>query len=386
MAQIIARKKKSADGKDTWLIRIFDGLGSDGKRRYVNHTIMGGKKDAEKAARALETKRDQGSLIEPSKQTLQTYLTDWLNEVAKKRVQERTWNDYAGLMKRAVFPTLGDKKLARLQHDPMAFQKLISAIEQQSGVRTAQYATMILKQAMKHAVRLRMIEFNPMEAVERPRGKAREMHAMDEEQVTAFLQAAKDKWDVANASSYYPLFKLMLDAGCRPGEALALTWSDLDNDCQTMRITKSLERIGGTWRVKEPKTPGSRRSVALTESTAKDLRQHRAAQREYRMAHRDEYKDHDFIFAAQNGEPLDKQNVVHRHFKPLLKRAGLPSDIRLYDLRHTCATLLLKHNVHPKIVSERLGNSVTMVLGTYSHVQPGMQKVATDALEDVFAP
>jgi integrase len=72
---------------------------------------------------------------------------------------------------------------------------------------------------------------------------------------------------------------------------------------------------------------------------------------------------------------------VVRHFKAVLKATGLP-DIRLYDLRHTCASLLLAAGENPKVVSERLGHaSVTLTLDTYSHVLPGMQQAASDRLE-----
>ena len=73
-----------------------------------------------------------------------------------------------------------------------------------------------------------------------------------------------------------------------------------------------------------------------------------------------------------------------KHWKPLLRRAGVP-DIRFHDLRHTCATLLLTKGVHPKIVSEMLGHSsIAITLDTYSHVIPGMQEVAASAMEDAL--
>jgi len=76
---------------------------------------------------------------------------------------------------------------------------------------------------------------------------------------------------------------------------------------------------------------------------------------------------------------------VNRHFKPILKTAKLPSSLRLYDLRHSCATLLLAQGEHPKIVSERLGHaSVTLTLDTYSHVLPTMQQQAAEKLEAVL--
>ena len=73
--------------------------------------------------------------------------------------------------------------------------------------------------------------------------------------------------------------------------------------------------------------------------------------------------------------------VAPSHFKPLLKKAGLPKSIRLYDLRHTMTTLLLLAGENPKIVSGRLGHSsVVLTLDTYSHILPGMQERATQKL------
>ena len=82
--------------------------------------------------------------------------------------------------------------------------------------------------------------------------------------------------------------------------------------------------------------------------------------------------------------PLSHRNVV-RSFKAVLLRAELPSSVRLYDLRHTCATLLLSRNVHPKYVQELLGHaSIAQTLDTYSHVLPGMGGETTSAMDDTL--
>lgn len=82
------------------------------------------------------------------------------------------------------------------------------------------------------------------------------------------------------------------------------------------------------------------------------------------------------------GQPIEVRNVVKRHFKDILETAKLPMSLRLYDLRHSCATLLLAEGEHPKVVSERLGHaSVTLTLDTYSHVLPTMQQQAAERLE-----
>ena len=79
------------------------------------------------------------------------------------------------------------------------------------------------------------------------------------------------------------------------------------------------------------------------------------------------------------------RNILRRHFKPILKRAGLPASFRLYDLCHSCATLLLAAGENPKVVSERLGHaSIVLSLDTYSHVLPSMQQAATEKLESLL--
>ena len=95
-------------------------------------------------------------------------------------------------------------------------------------------------------------------------------------------------------------------------------------------------------------------------------------------------KDQGLVFPSSVGTPLSHRNVV-RDFKDALKRAGLSETIRLYDLRHTCATLLLSRNVHAKYVQELLGHaSIALTLDTYSHVLPGMDGGTASALEEAL--
>ena len=90
------------------------------------------------------------------------------------------------------------------------------------------------------------------------------------------------------------------------------------------------------------------------------------------------------MFPSSVGTPLSHRNVV-RSFKALLRRSGLPETVRLYDLRHTCATLLLSRRVHPKYVQELLGHaSIALTLDTYSHVLPGMDSGTASAMEDAL--
>ena len=96
------------------------------------------------------------------------------------------------------------------------------------------------------------------------------------------------------------------------------------------------------------------------------------------------WQDHGLVFPSSVGTPKSQRNL-NREFKATAKRAGLSDTVRLYDLRHTCATLLLSRNVHPKFVQELLGHaSIALTLDTYSHVIPGMDGGTASAIEDAL--
>jgi integrase len=138
-----------------------------------------------------------------------------------------------------------------------------------------------------------------------------------------------------------------------------------------------------SWFLGQPKTARGRRQICIPPSlTAKLLDLKR---REEKAKRGPRYRDHGFVFASRIGSPLHRTSFSRSVFKVALEKAGLPSSIRLYDLRHTSATLLLKNNEHIKVVSERLGHAaVWFTLETYVHVLPGMQKAAASRLESLL--
>jgi integrase len=96
-------------------------------------------------------------------------------------------------------------------------------------------------------------------------------------------------------------------------------------------------------------------------------------------------QDHDLVFPSQRGTTISAKNLTARSFKPLLERPGLPRSVRLHDLRHTCATILLKRGQHPKFVQELLGHAtISQTLDTYSHVLPGMSDGLADAMDEAL--
>ena len=360
-------------GERKWVLRIFMGRDPEtGKRNYLNKTVHGTKKEALQVLNEMLRAKDAGTLIEPTRMSLNSYLDKWLESAARPGVSERTYNDYVWLMKRYVRPALGTRQLTQLS--PLDIQTLYGTMQNEGlSARTVRYTHSVLRKALEQAVKWRLSTTNPADAVDLPRKQKREMHAMSQEEATRFLAAAK-------GDDLYTFFTLLITTGLRPSEAIALKWSDLDLSSGGLSVNRTVtRRKGGGWYFGPPKTAKSRRHMQIPLSLVSLLLEHRGVT----------YPgEHDLVFPNSNGEPLDAHHAAQRNYKRVLARAGLPDTFRLYDLRHTCATLLLLAGVHPKVVSERLGHSsIRETLDTYSHVLPSMQRQASDTLEAIlFTP
>jgi integrase len=381
-------------GDDTWLVRIFTGRDTQGKRRYLNKTIKGKKKDAEAYLSKTQTAISTGTFIEPSTLTVDAYLNKWLQAAARPRLTERTYTSYEWLLKNYVRPIIGDKRLSDLRpldiqslYNRMTSPKLKEKEEPKPGVtyglglsaRSVRYTHSVLSSALKQAVRWNMLARNPCEAVELPRQARREMLAFSPEEAARFLKAAAE-------DAHGTLFAFALATGMRPEEYLALRWSDIDLQKGMATVVRTLIwRKGGEWYFGEPKTARSRRTVFLPASILSALREHKLGQAAQRLKAGASYQTNDFVFAMSDGRPILLRTLDRLHFKPTLKRAKLSESFRVYDLRHSCATLLLTANEHPKVVSERLGHAnIILTLDTYSHVLPSMQQAASEKLEGIL--
>lgn len=368
MAQIVKRGQH-------WQVMVFLGRDAIGKRRFHIKTIKDGKKAALQYARQIETSIATGSYTEPTKRSVAEFLSGWLDGTASQRLRPRTLESYRKLINAYVIPTLGDRKLSQIRLPEI--DKLYSEMRVRGlSPRTVRYTHSILRSALNHAVRSRLLPHNPTDYATLPRQERKEMQCLTATEANAFLASARnDRWSA--------LWELLTLTGLRPGEALGLKWADLSDNVLT--VQRALVEAGEKWSVSEPKTKRSRRTVPLSPSTIKALHAHRRTQLEEKLRAGGTYSDNDFIFANSVGLPLDIRNLTVRHFQKVLKAAEL-KPIRLYDLRHTAATLMLSAGVNPKVASERLGHStIVLTMDTYSHVMPAMQQDAVDRVDRLLA-
>src|SRR5829696_4855066 len=236
----------------------------------------------------------------------------------------------------------------------------------------AQYIHATLHKALDQAVKWRLIPYNVSDAVAKPRQKRSERDALTLRQVLNFFEVAK-------GDRFEALYMLAVFTGMRPGEVLALRWSDLvlDDPEPAARVRRSISKDdNGRLVIKSTKTEKGR-AIALLPQVVEALQTHRKQQAEQRLRYSGLWRDEDLIFSSKTGGPMSWNNLVKRNLKPLMSAAGLPQGTRPYDLRHTFATLILEQGENPKVVQEVLGHSrITHTMDTYSHVSPNIQREA----------
>jgi integrase len=371
-------------GKGVYQVCIS--LGRDPKTDKYLHswaTVRGMKKDAEKKLTELLREADTGILVRPGKIYLAAFLQRWLRDYVTPNLSPRTAEGYREICQRHIIPVLGSMTLNDLKpSDIQSYysDKLAKGRCDGRGPLSAQsvrHHHMVLHKALDCAMQWGLLARNPADAVSPPHAQGSEMKTWGVDDIYTFLEAARQ-------TPYFALFHFALFTGMRRSELLALRWCDLDLLQCEASVARSLHVLkGGQVVIRQPKSKKGKRTVALDPDTTKILREHQEKQRLERAMLGATLKDDDLVFSDIEGKPLLPNSVTHAWIK-LVRRTGI-KPIRLHDARHSHASILLRQNVHPKIVQERLGHaSIQITLDIYSHVAPGLQKAAAERFAQAF--
>jgi integrase len=354
-----------------------------GKRKQQWLSVKGSKKEAEGKLADLLHQLDTGTFMKPGKTTLAEYLERWLKDYVWPYLAPRTAEGYESIVRQHLIPKLGNILLTQLkpEHLQKYYSETLSSGRCKSAsnlsAQTVRHHHTALHKALQTAVEWRLLSRNVADAVRPPRAERPEMHTWGEDDITRFLEAAKN-------TPYYALFYTALFTGLRRSELLALRWQDVGFILSQIYVSRSLHQLrDGSYVFRAPKTAKGRRTVALPPSAILVLNEHREKQMRDRAIVGTALTDGDLVFSHPDGMPL-RPNTITRAWTILAAFAGLKV-IRLHDARHSHASLMLKQGVHPKIVQERLGHStIAITLDTYSHVSPGLQEAAAKHFDDAF--
>jgi integrase len=325
------------------------------------------------------TQIDTGLTYNAAQIKMGDFLENWLSTM-KTKLKKSTFYGYAKSVSYLV-PVFGKFTVKDLRPDQI--QKYYDrSVKEGISLNTLRYIHSVLHGALDHAVKMRVIPWNPADAVVVPRPKNKEeMSIFNESEANAFLLAVR-------GSRYEALYQVALATGMRQSEILGLKWSDLDWKSKTISVVRQLER--------NPKSPGEyfsrvkteagRRKIKLGDQTIEKLRNHLNFQSEERKAlARGKWIENDMIFPSMVGTPMNQSNL-YRHFKQTLLKVGL-NEIRFHDLRHTAASLMLNHGVPAIVVSKRLGHSkVSVTLDIYGHLIQEMQDGPAAMIDELITP
>jgi integrase len=325
--------------------------------------------------RLLEAHR-QGQIITTSGMTVTEWFAIYLEQVAKPKIRPRTYDRYRSDIDRHILPAIGRYRLDKLRPAHLVSLYNVKAAEGLSGA-SVRHLHAVIRRALNVAIKWQLIAVNPASLVDSPRAAQHEITPLTADEAQRLIKAAKgDRMEAR--------WLVGLALGMRQGEALGLWWDDLDLDAGLLRVRRALQRRrGGGLVFADPKTQRSKRTIPLPAQLADALREHQARQEQERTAAGSLWRGSPCVFTTPIGTPVDPRNDF-REFKKLLDRGGLPS-VRLHDLRHTAASLLLAQNVPARVVMEILGHSqIGLTMNTYSHVAPEVSREAADRMADVL--
>lgn len=363
---------------DGYTYRVRVDLGPDPvtrRRRQRKKAGLRTRKEADALEAAWFTDISRGVAVETVNTTFAVYTDYWLYHVARHTVRAMTLRNYTRWAKNYLTPQIGATPIGVLSVQQL--QAWVSCmVDGGYAAKTTRCAAGLLREILGYAVNTKTLTANPATLVKLPPLPRVERVTWTEAQVRAFLVSAE-------GNPYRHAWYLALATGIRRGELLALRWRDYDRVASTLTIRGSLARMPGGLVIGEPKTPGSRRTLALSELCKAALAGQAAQQKRWQLQARDVWEQHDLIFTTHAGHPLDPEQLV-RAFHALREKAGLPR-LRFHDLRHTNATLLLQLGTNLKVVSERLGHAnIQMTANTYSHVSLDWQRQAAETFDTMI--
>lgn len=373
---------KSGKTSTSWYV-VFDvGRNQSGKRKQKWHGGYKTRKEAEVARAKLVVDVHDGSYIEPSKLTVEDWVTQrWIPSM-KTQLKASTFDSYQRNLNKHVLPVLGTLPLTEIT--PHRLNNLYNALLLDGNSRggglsakTVRYIHTTLHKAFADARDEGLLRTNPAERAKPPRINAslkKDLNVWDSTTLRKFLDFTTDE---RLGSAWHVLAM----TGMRRGELLGLRWSDVDFDRKRIIIRHTLVSVAYEIIESTPKNHQTR-VIDIDESTIQNLKTQINTQKMDKSAWASNYTDLGLVFAREDGTPIHPDSLS-QSFERAIKRAKLER-IRLHDLRHTHATLAMQAGVPIKVISERLGHeSPSFTMKQYAHVLPTMQAEAASLIANV---
>ncbi|MCC5910054.1 MAG: site-specific integrase [Clostridiaceae bacterium] len=409
--------RKRKDGK--WEARYTIGKDENGKQ--IRKSIYGkSRQEVSQRLTKVLNEINSGIFVEPTKITLNIWLSTWLKEYKKPSIKPKTYDSYVHTIDYFIRPVIGHIVLKDLRPDhiqtmlnalkdrmPVRSEQAVAKLEEELrgtntptvkkaikeeiqkhklnkvSSRTVEYVYIILNGALKQALKNNLVVRNSCEAVSLPKAKdKKEIKVLTTEEQRKFIETIK-------GHRLEAAFLLNISTGVRVGELLGLTWNNVNFNEGTIKIIQTVGRVKNqetgrsSLQFDTPKTEKSKRVIPLLPQVITALEKHKTLQQEHMTTIGEGYAPYNLVFCTELGNPIDPKNY-DRSFKGILKNAEM-DDINLHALRHTFATRGLENGIEMKVMQELLGHSsMLLTADIYSHVLPDHKRKAMDKLKNIF--
>jgi len=382
------RKRANAEGslfyradRKRWEARITVGRKEDGTP--IRRTVVG-RTRAEAFERLDNLRRSTAARSDlPAEMTTRRFMEHWISDVLPlAAIAQTTADGYARIAKLYVIPYVGRKRLDQLS--PADVRSMLASLRGAGlAPNTQRQARSVLRRALRTALADGLVTRNVAELVDGVRVGRQEGRTLTPQQARTLLTSAREY-------PYEALVAVLLSTGVRKGEALGLSWADLNLDATplTLSVQRSLKKdLRGAVYVSEPKTTGSRRTIHLPGSLVDVLRRHRVAQAAQRLEFGAGWGGHwaplDLVYTSSIGTPLDPDKV-NKDVQAITQEAGLGTWTP-HELRHSAASILLATGTPLKVVSEMLGHSsIRVTADVYGHLLAPARTEAAEAMESAL--
>jgi integrase len=357
----VPRKGKGGGRRMAYEVRYRDPARRERVRTFPRRV------DAERFASTIDTDIARGQYVDPvlGRTSFADFSRDWL--VTTGHLKPKTREGYESILRTHLLPAFGDQPIAKVRPVDVGqfFSSLAAAGMSVSRMRQTKN---VLKRIFDEAVRNGYLARTPVEGVRLPSPQRREMSVLAPDQVSLLASNVPERYEA--------LIFLLAYGGLRWGEATALRRGRFNVLRGRVEVMEAVSEVNGVLHFGSTKTHQVR-SVALP-SFLRDL----LAQ------HLNRFVDDDvdaLVFTTKNSTNLRIGNFRRRVWWPALDAAGLPRSVRIHDLRHTCASMLIARGAHAKAIQQHLGHSsITVTFDVYGHLLPDEQDRIAAALDATY--
>jgi len=364
--------RQRPDGR--WEARYTVGRDS-GTGKQKQKSIYGDtQQDVLKQLRQIQAAIDNGTYTEPSKMTVGQWMDIWLAEYLGG-VKSATVYSYTTRTNNHIKPAVGSVPLQKL--NAHTIQGFYNSLQKEKGLSPKTIKNMhgLFHGALKQAVKIGYIRFNPSEACTLPRVERKEVKPLDENDIELFVDAIKGQ-------PYEDIYIIDLFTGMRQGEILGLTWDCVDFKQGVIYINKQLQKEkgkGGQYLL-APLKNDKPRKIAPADIVFQRLKAAAVRQKAMKLKAGQAWNNpNDLVFTNEVGKHL-AHVTVYKHFKRIVRSIGM-DDTRFHDLRHSYAVAALQSGDDVKSVQEALGHhTAAFTMDVYGHVTDKMRRESAERM------